>query len=1191
MNTSKVLKPKVAKLILFQVFLILLSSINIHAQTNLTCELEEGIQSQLLTLGNNSECADWHNYIPDEHTQIVYIKVNFHFIAKEDPFYPMNFTATWDGVDADNNYTGYDFANGVIQTVNSRLATNTQMNLLPGNSTEVIDRKYRLILSGVHFWESNQYWGSYNLANLMNNFGVNPGEEINIFFQSHELNGNGITGGAANTAGNRRCLIKGCWNSYAEFNDPSYWLSAYEVMHETGHNFTLLHTMRLSGGTCNQNWDDGFTDTPTQGQVLAMGLPDPCCPSAYTSSTCSNNMMDYSTEDAITPQQLAKIHYSFTHDMLKYIDKEYCEKNSAFNETIQGNENLVWNNVRIFRGDLILEPGANLTIRCDVYMPHNAKIIVKTGAKLTIDGGRVTHLCDQLWSGIEVWGNSSADQLPETNQGQIIIKNSGTIEWAENGIQTIRVLDDGSYDWSKTGGIIKCTDANFLNNRRSVSFMSYHNFNSIGQIANRSYFRNSHFEITDVSRFNSQAHNCFISMWDVNGVKILGCDFKNTAPNISLQQRGNGIFTILSTYKVGDYCSSSIPSSGNCPQEDLIRSKFENLNYAIRSAGLMKSLLLSIEHAQFTNNRGGVFLSGFGQSQVIENDFDWTEIVELNQEQTFGIYLQECNGYEIEENFFDAHDGEETYGIAINNSGEYSNLIYRNIFQRCKVASMIYGLNRILDGGFDDHPGLELSCNIYGENGTDSKMNEYAIGLWKNASISSYQGVLSEAGAAGNLFYPECDPDNGIALSERELKLMEQDSPSYFDYIHTPNDATEPTCRTYGIGLLNNQNDQWLYGQLEYCVKNISTDILPSIHGSTLVNTQSIYSGLKTTYDGYVNNGSGQQLLALVKDPSKTSIEVRNALLDAAPTVADELLITALNRTPSMDGWHMAQALLANSPLKAAVLSELEKTNYLDFYKELVNNNQPNGLTTRTLMAMDATHYRNERDNAKNDLLRSYAGDNENLTNWSAIIQATNDFSYTIEPWEKASIYLEKGDLIMANSVLNNSSSDDDRCEMLKIFLGIQQNGLEANGLSLIQKTNLETIAADPENSMNATANIILEYWGGGDYKEFLALPEGRETKAKHSKENNEISDIKIISIYPNPSNENTRITCFLPKNAENSLLTIYNPQGQIIQILNAEQSNGALELTTKDWTAGIYYAELTADGIKLSSESFLIIH
>lgn len=74
------------------------------------------------------------------------------------------------------------------------------------------------------------------------------------------------------------------------------------------------------------------------------------------------------------------------------------------------------------------------------------------------------------------------------------------------------------------------------------------------------------------------------------------------------------------------------------------------------------------------------------------------------------------------------------------------------------------------------------------------------------------------------------------------------------------------------------------------------------------------------------------------------------------------------------------------------------------FYKSPVNNNQPDGLSTRTLMAMDASHYRGELDQAKDDLIRSYSGDYEELTYWPELIQISNDFNYCIQPWEKAAI-------------------------------------------------------------------------------------------------------------------------------------------------------------------------------------------
>lgn len=1175
------------------------------------CETPE--QPEVMMMGGggfgNSDCQSHLNYFPDAYSPVLYIKVNFHFMMKEDVFNPNNFTETWDGIDADNPLNGEIWSEGLLDMINNgQLNINPQMNLPPNNSTAALPYNFRLKLMGTYYHEDNGLWDAcnsdYNL--LLSTYGINTSSEINIFFSAS--GGNGWNGCGVGGYGPGHVLLKGMWQGYLTMLGganssnalaDSYWSTGRILLHEIGHCLSLSHTLNSNIGTspyCGGS-SDGCTDTPEYSDLVNnYGVANPCCYTNWPiycdgSEDCTNNLMDYNCGYALSPEQLGRIFKTLLNSKIDYVYEDYCTNNPNLVTIIPSGQNLLWNQVRIFKGDVIIEPQSTVRITCIVYMPVGAKIIVKPGAKLIIDGGLVTNRCDQLWGGIEVWGNYLEDQTPQTNQGQVQIKNLGTIEYAENGINTLRVLDDGSVDWSKTGGIIQCNNANFLNNRCSVGFMAYHNYNSNGQIANRSSFRNCHFEITDVSRFPDQAHKCFMAMWDVNGIKIYGCDFKISVPNISLEQRGHGLFTIWSTFKVGDYCTASIPFGVSCPPQNTIRSRFENLNYAIRSAGVMESLLLSVEHAQFINNRGGVFLSGFGQSQVIRNDFDWNEIVEPNQEQTFGVYLQECKGYEIEENFFDAHDGEETYGVAVNNSGEYSTLIYRNTFHRCHAASMVYGLNRILTGNFDDHPGLEWSCNVYGEDVNDASMNFYGIGLWNDASHSSYQGVLSETGAAGNLFYPECDPDNGIDPTQRELRLMEQEQPSFYDYIHTPLNETQPLCRTFGIGLLNIQDPDWTYGQNNVCVKNISTEKPPIYHHNLVGFNHSIYTQLKSAYDGYVNNGSGLTLKALIQDPNKTSIEVRNALMDAAPSVADELLISALHRTPMMDGWHMAQALLANSPLKAAVLADLERTDYLEFYKNLVNSNQPNGLSTRTLMAMDATHYRAEQDNAKNDLIRSYSGDYEETTYWPELIQACNDFYYCIQPWEKAAIYLEKGDIAMANSLLSNYSSDPARCSMLQIALEMQQNGMAANGLSTTVQSELTSITADPENMMNTTANLILEFWGGTPYEEFLALPEGGQPKSQHIKGYTEVVEVQTINVFPNPADDNLRFTCLLPKEAENAELNIYNPQGQIVVVLNARQANGILELNIKDWATGFYLIELVADGIKLGTTSVSIVH
>jgi hypothetical protein len=1170
-------------------------------------------EPQILMMGGGggglgiSDCQNYLNYKPDSYSPILYVKVNFHFMLKEDMFNPNNFAETWDGIDNDNSLNGQQWAEGVVNMMNNvQLNNNQQMNLPPNNATSVLPYNFRLDVMGVYFHEDNGLYNAcnYELSSLLNTYGVNTSNEINVFFCATGAGGNGCGAGGAAGA---HVIIKGAWQAYnIMLNDnsssalaDSYWSNGRLLLHEIGHCLSLGHTINsnMDNSPFCGAADDFCGDTPSYSDLVNIyNIQNPCCyynwpTTCDPAASCTNNLMDYNCGYALTPEQLGRIFKTLLNNKINYVYEDYCTYNPNLTTTVTSGQNLLWNQVRIFKGDVIIEPQSTVRITCTVYMPEGARFIVKPGGKLILDGGTITHRCSGLWQGIEVWGNHNLNQSVESNQGVVEIINNGTIEWAKIGINTIRVLPDGTFDWSKTGGMIFCRDANFINNSKSVSFMAYHNFNSTGQIANRSSFKNTHFEITDVTRFKNQSHECFISMWDVNGVKIYGCDFKNSAPGISLTQRGNGLFTIWSTYKVGDYCNSNVPYGVDCPSNEIVRSRFENLNYAIRSAGLMKSFLLSVEHAQFFNNKGGVFLSGFGQSQIIRNDFDWNEIVELDQEQTFGVYLQECNGYEVEENFFDAHDGEETYGIAVNNSGEYATLIYRNIFHRCKAASMVYGLNRIMEGEADDHPGLEWSCNIYGEDGNASSLNYYGIGLWNNASHSSYQGTLSEEEAAGNLFYPECSPSNSNSSSERELKLMEQEFPSYYDYIHTPLAETEPLCRTFGVGLLDIQNYNWVYNAGNVCRKNISTEKSLIQHQNLISYNNEIYNQLKGTYDGYANNGSGSQLKDLINDPNKTSVEVRNALIDASPSVSDELLIAALNRTPQLDGWHMAEGLLANAPLKEAVMAELENSSYLDFYKAFVSNNQPNGFSPRTLMAMDATHYKSEQDNAKSDLIRCYSGDFEDNKPWLELIEQLNAFSYCIDPWEKAAVFLEKGDYALSNTTLSETSKDPARCELLKIALDMQQNGLVPNGLSPSQHLNLISISANSENLLSATATLMLEYWGGPIYQEFLALPEGGQTKARSINNSLNVPEVSFISVFPNPADDHIKLISSLPKGAKNIIIAIFNPEGKIIESKNLSESSNYIELNTQLWPAGIYIAELVADGIKLGTCSVSIAH
>ncbi len=348
--------------------------------------------------------------------------------------YPGNFTEIYDGVDTNSNYSGYDYANDLIDMANYRLSLNQQMNLPPGNNTSVLEKKYRYVLDEVYFHRDNNHY--YYPSYPMSLYGENKGSVVNIFLN----NADGGTGdGHANMSGDRYTEIRGAWEGYNfVLNDPNYsldgnlWVVGNAINHEIGHNISLLHTIRYSSGACCDICDDGCDDTPIRQEMLNLGF-DPCCGWGGGSiSTCSNNQMDYSGSEALTPCQLGKIHYTLMYNMENYLVEDYCNYNPS--ETIIINEqNVVWNSSKNLIGDLIIKDNASLTIMCEVALPDDASIIIQPEGTLNIDvDAIVTGSCDDLWS------------------GTLLVKSGGTLE-IRNGAElrmggnsTILIDSDGS---------------------------------------------------------------------------------------------------------------------------------------------------------------------------------------------------------------------------------------------------------------------------------------------------------------------------------------------------------------------------------------------------------------------------------------------------------------------------------------------------------------------------------------------------------------------------------------------------------------------------------------------------------------------------------------------------------------------------------------------------------------------------
>ncbi|MFW5751963.1 MAG: S8 family serine peptidase [bacterium] len=263
---------------------------------------------------------------------------------------------------------------------------------------------------------------------------------------------------------------------------------------------------------------------------------------------------------------------------------------------ISGNE--TWSTTRDVFCGITVESGRTLEITNTVKLSKNAKIIVKPGGKLILNGGKLTSLHNLPWQGIFVEGNRT---LPQTfaNQGAVILQNGAIIE---NAAHAIMLHADGE-SWWTNGGIVQATDATFKNNKRSVEFVSYANENASGdEINNISFFENCTFTIDDDCLFDYPlAH---ITAWSVKGFRVTDCSFTDNRTNLDYFDDINtrdGIYSVDASYFV-------------------LNSSFNNLHYGIHSTATESSKTLSARFSDFDSYRG-IYCDGLDYANVSYNNF------------------------------------------------------------------------------------------------------------------------------------------------------------------------------------------------------------------------------------------------------------------------------------------------------------------------------------------------------------------------------------------------------------------------------------------------------------------------------------------------------------------------------------------------------------------------------------------
>ncbi len=423
--------------------------------------------------------------------------------------------------------------------------------------------------------------------------------------------------------------------------------------------------------------------------------------------------------------------------------------------TINNGENITWEDhgVHYYADSVVVKTGGTLTIKGYVEFERDGKIIVEPGGKLILDNALLTclgHYNDKeiQWQGIQVYGNPNASQYPDANgvysQGMLVLKNGATIENAVNAVAL-----QNSDEWGHSGGIVIANDAHFINNRRSVEFLSYQNtFPPTGENCdNISRFTNCDFVYDDAYDIPTSLRT-HVTMWEVTGVKFNGCTFTDETTNAP--GTAYGIYTVDAGYRVNDYCNAQIMP---CPQDDIIPTSFVSLDTAIYSANVDNPLsYISVTNSKFENNGTGIFLRNSWASVIVSDTFELGAVEGCNNNVGTGIQLDNSKMFAIENNSFMPFSGvppADLVGIRISNTNNAGDEIYNNNYNGLDVAIQAEGKNWLTY----KETGLAYYCNDNQNNKADFYVH-HIQGL-QDDGIQKHQG--SDTRVAGNTFSPGAD--------------------------------------------------------------------------------------------------------------------------------------------------------------------------------------------------------------------------------------------------------------------------------------------------------------------------------------------------------------------------------------------------------------------------------------------------
>ncbi len=883
--------------------------------------------------------------------------------------------------------------------------------------------------------------------------------------------------------------------------------------------------------------------------------------------TCSNDPCDWE----ITGEGSFHINENYTHldDVI-----------------IQGNQSLTYNNVNwSLKKDLILEANAKLTLNSsDIKMAKTSKIIVKKGAKLTINYTTIDRLESCLadhWMGIEVWGDKYLPQT-EANQGKLVL-NGATIEHAHEAVQLWR-----PNDYNTTGGMISAINSTFRNNRRAVSFMSYKNMNFNYEWDYASSFRECTFENTNNYSMDNDFYT-FVSMWKVRGVYFTACDFINSAEFPDCQ----AIYTLDAGYKFQGRCTGIVGPNGECVS-GWETNTFTNFEKAIESANTPDPTVIpysiNIWDSYFKNNNYGIYMTSvnnaatilYNEFQIGNGGIDNFEKTNCGYFSTRGIQMNQSFGFNIEENEFHKMQGTtggDLVGVLVYECPSRLDEIYKNQFSNLTAANQAEGYNRVSED--NDHNGVTYLCNENSNNGIDIYVAEFSKII---GAIGSY---VTPAGNKLSNTNPQIRNDYTEEINYFWTNQPNEELLYYSNFVTPIYTNTINDCLSnYGSGC----------GGIGHDPKVILTPVEKQEVEQEYYESLQDYNAISNLLEQLKDGGSTEitSLTIATAQPDDTW-ELRSNLLGMSPYLSKEVLMEAADRTDVLPESVLFEILSANPDelRKVDLMEYLEnKEQPLPNYMISILNQMATGVSAKTaLMGQKFESFAN-KTKAAQKMIRSIKNEEEldivALRNWLGNMESIEADKQIV------ATYLYEDDYTNANALLNmipdlydlqgNKLQEfNDYAELLNLQIDLKQQNRNIFMLTETEKAQLVDLAENSAGDARSGAQSILSFVYGNQYCDCITPIAGGGNKSSHTSYVYSEEDMAKalgyrINLKPNPASVYVSVDFTLPISVEQAELQLINAEGKVLQTEKVSGLLGQITFDIRSFKPGTYIFRLLSD-------------